>query len=381
MTKSYIWGFINRFGHLALIICFGFAYFFVDFDSIFYYHGVFGVMFLALLLLRIIWGLIGTKHSRFKDFHFKGVFSYLLSIFGKKQRFISHNPASSLAIIAMIILGILTSLTGLIALGSEEGSGIFADFYFQYSHFRDAKHLHEFFANALLGVVVIHICGSLIDKFFNKNDSIDSMISGYKFTESDESIKYTKPQRLFCVFYILFLASLFIYLLTPKNLLLTSSPSPALISYQNDVDFKLYKKECGSCHIAYAPYLLPQNAWEKMMGDLENHFGDDASLDDEDRVQILSFLSKYSLEQFDTKFKAKIKKEDREKIAISEYVFYQKAHKKIPQEVFSSKEIKSKANCQNCHKDAENGTFSKENIDFSKIKNASLAKTTITKKK
>lgn len=364
MTKSYIWGFINRFGHLALILCFGFAYFLVDFDSIFYYHGVFGVMFLALLLLRVIWGFIGTKHSRFQDFHYKGVIAYLCSILGKKQRFISHNPASSLAIIGMIVLGILTSLTGVIALGSEEGSGIFANLYFQYSHFKDIKHLHEFFANALLGVVIIHICGSLIDRFFNKNNSLDSMISGYKLTEGDMSITYTKAQKLFCFFYIFSLITLFIYLLTPKNLLLTPSPSPALISYQNDLDFKLYKKECGSCHITYAPYLLPANAWEKMMGDLENHFGDDASLEEEDRAQILSFLSKYSLKHFDTKFQIKSKKEDREKIAISEYVFYQKAHSKIPPKVFSSKEIKSKANCQNCHKDAENGIFSKQKIDF-----------------
>lgn len=367
MTKSYIWGFINRFGHLALIISFSFAYFFVDFDSIFYYHGVAGVMFLTLLLLRVIWGFIGTKHSRFKDFHYKGVIAYLLSILGKKQCFISHNPASSLAIIAMIILGIATSITGLLALGSEEGSGIFANLYFQYSHFKDMKHLHEFFANALLGVVVIHICGSLIDKFFNKNDSLDSMITGYKLTQSDESITYTRTQKLFCAFYLLFLLSLFAYLLIPKNSLLAHSPSLALISYESDEGFGLYKKECGSCHIAYTPYLLPVNAWEKMMGDLENHFGDDASLDEEDRVQILSFLSKYSLEHFDTKFKAKSKKEDIGKIAISKYIFYQKAHRKIPQEVFSSKEIKSKANCQNCHKDVENGTFSKLKIDFAKI--------------
>lgn len=371
MTKSYIWGFINRFGHLALILSFSFAYFLVDFDSVFYYHAVAGVMFLALLLLRVIWGFVGTKHSRFKDFHYKGVFAYLLSILGKKQRFISHNPASSIAIIAMILLGIATSITGLLALGSEEGSGIFANLYFEYSHFRDMKHLHEFFANSLLGVVIIHICGSLIDKFFNKNDSLDSMISGYKLTQSDESITYTKTQKLFCLFYILSLLVLCLYLLTPKNSLLTRSPSPTLITYKSDKDFALYKKECGSCHIAYAPYLLPANAWEKMMGDLENHFGDDASLDEEDRVQILSFLSKNSLKHFDTKFQVKSKTRDEGKIAISEYVFYQKAHRKISQDVFTSKEIKSKANCQNCHKDAENGTFSKVNIDFAKISNTS----------
>lgn len=129
----------------------------------------------------------------------------------------------------------------------------------------------------------------------------------------------------------------------------------------------MYKKECGSCHIAYVPYLLPQNAWQKIMGDLENHFGDDASLQKHDEKQIFSFLSKHSLEYFDTKFRSKIKKEDRDKIIISEHVFYQKAHEKISHKVFKSKEIKSKANCQNCHSDAEEGTFQKNKINFSKL--------------
>ena len=41
----------------------------------------------------------------------------------------------------------------------------------------------------------------------------------------------------------------------------------------------VYKEECGSCHMAYPPGLLPARSWTKVMSGLDNHFGDNAELD------------------------------------------------------------------------------------------------------
>jgi hypothetical protein len=41
----------------------------------------------------------------------------------------------------------------------------------------------------------------------------------------------------------------------------------------------LFRAECGSCHLAYPPGLLPAASWQRIMIRLEGHFGDDASLD------------------------------------------------------------------------------------------------------
>ena len=132
----------------------------------------------------------------------------------------------------------------------------------------------------------------------------------------------------------------------------------------NLVDNELYKKECGSCHIAYVPYLLPKKAWVNIMDNLQNHFGDDASLDESDESVILSFLEQNSMEKFDIKFKDKLKKENIDQIAITKYNYYKKAHRKIPDEVFKSAKIKSKANCQNCHQFAQEGIFAKSEIKY-----------------
>jgi len=49
-------------------------------------------------------------------------------------------------------------------------------------------------------------------------------------------------------------------------------------------------KECADCHQAYGAEALPQGSWRRIMGDLPNHFGEDASLDEATRQQIENYL-------------------------------------------------------------------------------------------
>ncbi len=37
----------------------------------------------------------------------------------------------------------------------------------------------------------------------------------------------------------------------------------------------LYSEECGACHLAYPPSLLPQASWRGIMDGLADHFGED----------------------------------------------------------------------------------------------------------
>lgn len=48
--------------------------------------------------------------------------------------------------------------------------------------------------------------------------------------------------------------------------------------------------ECSDCHQAYGGDALPAGAWRRMMGNLENHFGEDASLDERTRAHIENYL-------------------------------------------------------------------------------------------
>jgi len=44
------------------------------------------------------------------------------------------------------------------------------------------------------------------------------------------------------------------------------------------VDNTLYQQECGSCHFAYQPGLLPARSWSTIMQGLDQHFGENAEL-------------------------------------------------------------------------------------------------------
>jgi len=50
------------------------------------------------------------------------------------------------------------------------------------------------------------------------------------------------------------------------------------------------KKECGDCHQPYGADALPQGSWKRIMADLPNHFGEDASLDEPTRKHIENYL-------------------------------------------------------------------------------------------
>lgn len=102
------------------------------------------------------------------------------------------------------------------------------------------------------------------------------------------------------------------------------------------------------------------------MDDLENHFGDDASLNAEDTKNILEFLVNNSAEtstmQSSQLFLNSILNDDT--IAMTNTKVWKKIHRDISKEIFESENIKSKANCKACHTDIEKGL-----IDNDQIKN------------
>ncbi len=129
-----------------------------------------------------------------------------------------------------------------------------------------------------------------------------------------------------------------------------------------------YQAECGSCHFAYQPGLLPERSWKKLMGNLEEHFATDASLDAEDKKLLLDYLMKNSAEK-STRYKRsrKINKsilKDETPIAVSETRYFKKEHRGIPQRFIEQKEVRSIANCTACHTTAEKGFYGEGYINI-----------------
>ncbi len=92
-------------------------------------HIYLGHLLICLVLLRIIWGFVGTKHALFYDFLYRSsiICDYLRSLIkGNPKHYMGHNPAGGLMIIVMLFTLLVTAFTGLKTLGSE-GQGPLAN--------------------------------------------------------------------------------------------------------------------------------------------------------------------------------------------------------------------------------------------------------------
>lgn len=53
-------------------------------------------------------------------------------------------------------------------------------------------------------------------------------------------------------------------------------------------------KQCGDCHMIFPAQMLPQRSWRALMGMLDDHFGDIASVPDADAADILAYLTAHA---------------------------------------------------------------------------------------
>ncbi len=103
-----------------------------------------------------------------------------------------------------------------------------------------------------------------------------------------------------------------------------------------------YKAECGSCHIAYPPRLLPASSWQQLMTRLDKHFGTDASLEAKLQDEIARYLAANAGRRA-----APAGTEPR----ITQTRWFIKEHRnEIPAG-------RNPADCASCHAGAENGTY------------------------
>lgn len=131
----------------------------------------------------------------------------------------------------------------------------------------------------------------------------------------------------------------------------------------------LYKKECGACHFAYQPGLLPKRSWDKMMADLADHFGTDASLEPADVAKIKGYLDSYAADSGKAGYRhyQKLNRSIHPADApqrISEIPYFVKEHRGIPLRAINQDAVKSLAHCRKCHTTADKGYYGERGINI-----------------
>jgi cytochrome b len=139
-----------------------------DEGGFFALHMILGLLVGLMTVLRIVWGVVGSRYARFREFtvHPKRLFDYFKDLFTPKgERYVGHNPATSFAALSIFVavLGLVAS-GGLMALGRGD----------------DLKELHEVFAFGMLAVVGLHVIGVMLHTFRHRDQIVLSMLDGKK---------------------------------------------------------------------------------------------------------------------------------------------------------------------------------------------------------
>jgi len=194
-----VWDLGVRIFHWSLVALFTVAY--LSGDELETVHAWSGYAVIGLLLFRIVWGFVGSRHARFTDFIRgpKEVVGYLKSMkAGHPRRYLGHNPAGG-AMVLLLLIGLsLVSYTGLKVYATEghgplagAGVSLIASAYADDDDddegldAEDPAHefweeVHELAADFMLILIFLHVAGVVVSSRLEGENLVRAMITGRK---------------------------------------------------------------------------------------------------------------------------------------------------------------------------------------------------------
>jgi cytochrome b len=178
-----VWDLPVRLFHWMLAASFAGAWLTADSERWRDLHIALGYTAGVLVVLRIGWGLVGTRYARFASF-VRGprrVLAYLRSLAsGRPEHAVGHNPAGGWAILALLAATLAIVATGL-AVEADAGPKALED-------------VHEALAGAMLALVGLHVVGVLVGSLAHRENLVRAMITGRKNGSPADAIR--RPRRL-----------------------------------------------------------------------------------------------------------------------------------------------------------------------------------------
>jgi cytochrome b len=177
-----IWDLPTRVFHWSLAASFIVAYLSGESERWALVHVTCGYTLLGLIVFRLIWGLAGTRHARFAEFVAgpRSVARHVADMIkGHPTRYVGHNPVGALSILALLLLGLVSALSGWMAYDDVGGEWL--------------EELHGSASSVMLAMVFAHIAGVLMSSRQHRENLIRSMLDGRKKAEANQAIATTRP--------------------------------------------------------------------------------------------------------------------------------------------------------------------------------------------
>jgi cytochrome b len=370
MKPILVWDIPTRLFHWLLAGSFAVAWLSSESDQWLSIHTFFGYLMLGLIGFRLIWGFVGGHYARFASFLFspQAGFAYVRELWARRaKRYLGHNPAGSQAIYLLLALGLVVCVTGIFTQGGEEQQSAAAGA-LTIPAGTLLKNAHELFANLMLLVVFGHLAGVAVESWLHRENLPRSMVTGVKEAPEDAPIStpFKAVGGLMVLAVVVFCFWWFFYAWhepAEKRFghddAALEGPHVAFVGRQLPYDPQ-WHEECGSCHLAFHPNLLPARSWKKLMAEQATHFGTDLALDGATSQAVLTFMVRNAAEISTTEAAFKINrsiKPDATPLRITETPYWVDKHSEIAATDWRLPQVKSKINCAACHLDAEAGTF------------------------
>lgn len=182
VRRILVWDLPVRLGHWLMAGGFALAWVTGDSEAWRLVHILAGGTVTAIVLFRLLWGIVGSRYARFTDFVRgpQAVFSYLKSLLSASpQHAVGHNPAGGWAILALLVLALATGTSGWLAYQEMGGEWM--------------GELHEGIASAMLAVVLLHLAGVLVGSLAHRENLVGAMLTGRKLGNAGEAISGARP--------------------------------------------------------------------------------------------------------------------------------------------------------------------------------------------
>ena len=218
--KHLVWDLPLRIFHWSIAMAFFGLWYTSDQDrGLIEYHLILGYIVLGLVVFRLIWGIVGTKYAKFKNFNFSltELKHYLKGQTpNNSQQSVGHNPAGSFVVCVLLAVLLLQAVSGLFINDDVFSSG---PYYGSLSGFAESimKYLHHSIFDWILYLSVLHIIAVFYYLLVKKQNLIKAMITGKKSDKhmsSNDSIGHSK---LWLALIIAILVTGFVYWLVVLN--------------------------------------------------------------------------------------------------------------------------------------------------------------------
>ncbi len=181
LAEQKIWDVPTRVFHWMLVLCFAGAWLTAESERTQLVHITLGYCAGALVLWRVLWGLVGSPYALFRDFvrspvaALRYLRTYLPGSRVAPRRYLGHNPAGAWAVLGLLVLMALSVATGWWS--------------YQSSAPEFAGALHELLTHALLLLIALHVLAVVATGRLHGESLVRAMWTGRKRALPEQGIR------------------------------------------------------------------------------------------------------------------------------------------------------------------------------------------------